>query len=169
MEVDVFTGKFFRVTTERLAPDLLYERVYQRPGVTVWPITDDGCMGLIRLSTTENPMPRITLVRGYVEDGETPLACAQRELAEETGLCAQSWTFYMEAAGTEGSLYKTQHIFIARGLRPVDGVVNQDPHEHTSLVNFTFAEVRRMVLAEELGRREDAFALLKFFVEMATN
>ena len=104
-------------------------------------------------------------MRGYIEDGEAPLACAKRELIEETGLVADHWELFMEAAGDEGSLHKTQYIFIARGLSPFDGEVHKDPHEKTMPINLTFAEVRRMVLAEELGRREDAFALLKFFVE----
>ena len=89
METEVFKGKVFRVTVEIITPGTQYERVYQRNGVTVFPIVD-GKVRLLRKATLDNPTFRIRPVSGYVEDGEDPLDCAKRELAEELGLVAEA-------------------------------------------------------------------------------
>jgi 8-oxo-dGTP pyrophosphatase MutT (NUDIX family) len=53
---------------------------------------------------------------GRVDEGETPLAAARRELAEETGIAAREWAplgaYYLSA----GISPQTSHIFLARGL-----------------------------------------------------
>ena len=53
---------------------------------------------------------------GRVDEGESPLAAAQRELAEETGIAAREWAplgaYYLSA----GISPQTSHIFLARGL-----------------------------------------------------
>jgi 8-oxo-dGDP phosphatase len=57
------------------------------------------------------------LPSGGGEDGESPLAAAQRELAEEVGLVAADW----EPLGqcySSASVDSHWHLFIARDLRP---------------------------------------------------
>jgi ADP-ribose pyrophosphatase len=55
------------------------------------------------------------------EEGETPLECAQRELAEEIGKAADRWehltTYYTSAGFTDEEC----HIFLATGLRDAPG------------------------------------------------
>ena len=55
------------------------------------------------------------------EEGETPLECAQRELAEEIGKAADQWehltTYYTSAGFTDEEC----HIFLATGLRDDPG------------------------------------------------
>jgi ADP-ribose pyrophosphatase len=55
------------------------------------------------------------------EEGETPLECAQRELAEEIGKAADHWehltTYYTSAGFTDEEC----HIFLATGLREDPG------------------------------------------------
>jgi ADP-ribose pyrophosphatase len=55
---------------------------------------------------------------GTMEPGEEPLACAQRELAEEAGFIADEWTALGKTRGT-AVLTGEQHLFLARGLRRV--------------------------------------------------
>ena len=56
------------------------------------------------------------LPTGAVERGEEPLAAAQRELAEETGLRAESWTALGAYPLSPGISSQVSHIFLARGL-----------------------------------------------------
>lgn len=51
--------------------------------------------------------------------GEPPLLTAQRELAEEADLYADSWHHLLDVATTPGSSSETIIIFLARDLRPV--------------------------------------------------
>lgn len=51
--------------------------------------------------------------------GEEPLAAAQRELAEETGLAAKTWSYLLDIHATPGSSGENIRVFLARGLHPV--------------------------------------------------
>jgi len=164
MEIEVFKGKVFRVTVEDITPGLRYERVYQRDGVTIFPIVD-GRIRLIKKITSDNTTPRIRPMSAYVEDGESPLDCARRELAEELGLTAEEWTLFTTTAG-EGGLKKAQYFFVARGLRPLERSAPRDPNEHIfGVADPTYEEVRTRALAGEFGTGSNAFALLKFVSE----
>ncbi len=164
-EVEVFSGRIFRVTTERVSESLRYERVYQRWGVTVFPITDKGKVRLLRKATAENPVPRMRPVSGYIEDGEDALSCARRELAEEAELEAKHWSMFTYTEG-EGGLKKRQCFFVATGLRPCARPIHTDDNETIlSHVDLGTRELKQRTLAGEFGTMTNAFALLKLIEE----
>jgi 8-oxo-dGTP pyrophosphatase MutT (NUDIX family) len=85
---------------------------------------------------------------GGAEAGEAPLASAQRELAEEVGVCATSWeplwTGYSSA-----TVNARWHVFLARGLEPVEaGLYRRDGAEHDMIV-------RRVPLADAIEAAMD--------------
>lgn len=53
-------------------------------------------------------------------EGEDPLQCGQRELAEEADLEADDWSFLMTLNTTPGGSNEFIHIYIARGLRALE-------------------------------------------------
>lgn len=53
-------------------------------------------------------------------DGEDPLAAAQRELAEETGLVASFWTPIGHYNSLNGLADAQEYAFLAQGLSPAD-------------------------------------------------
>jgi ADP-ribose pyrophosphatase len=53
-------------------------------------------------------------------EGEEPLATAQRELAEEIGLAADSWQHATTYFSSAGFTDEEVHVFLATGLRRVD-------------------------------------------------
>jgi len=167
VETEVFKGKIFRVTVENITPTLRYERVYQRNGVTVFPITEYDRIRFIKKTDPESRTTIIVPMSGYVEDGEEPLACAKRELAEELGLSAELWTPFTTAASV-GGVKKIQYFFVARRLRLAEKRGNPDPNENiTGTVDLTYKEVRTKILAGEFdcAGSEIAFALLKFVLD----
>jgi len=53
---------------------------------------------------------------GTLNAGEAPLACAQRELREETGLLADEWVALGSIFTAPGFCDERIHLFLARGL-----------------------------------------------------
>jgi 8-oxo-dGTP pyrophosphatase MutT (NUDIX family) len=61
--------------------------------VIVFPVTPDRRVVLIRQYRYGSDAIHIELPAGGLDAGEDPLACAQRELLEETGYTAPRWEF----------------------------------------------------------------------------
>lgn len=69
-------------------------------------------------------------------DGETPLATAQRELAEEVHLVAGQWDLLVDLHPSPGVSTEIIHVFLARQLAPVaEGVHHQREHEEAELTS----------------------------------
>lgn len=60
---------------------------------------------------------------GLLETGETPLACAKRELLEETGYEADRWEERLAFYTSPGFTDEQITLFVARALRKI-----ADPH-----------------------------------------
>ena len=81
--------------------------------------TEDGDFLVFRQGKYGIDGSSLAPVGGYIDEGEAPLASAQRELLEETGYEAAEWvllgSFRVDANRGAG----TAHLFLARGGRKV--------------------------------------------------
>ncbi|HZS00848.1 MAG TPA: NUDIX hydrolase [Chloroflexota bacterium] len=75
---------------------------------------------------------------GALERGEEPLAAAQRELREETGLQAAHWEPLGSLYTSQGLLTQTSHLFLATGLR--GGVATPESTEALTIAHVPFEE-----------------------------
>jgi ADP-ribose pyrophosphatase len=116
----VYDGDFLKVQrdTVRLPDGRPTAREYIRhPGaVVILPLFDDGRVLLER--QFRYPLDRvfIELPAGKIDPDEDPLACAKRELQEETGYTATDWKFVCTIHNAIA--YSDEHLdlFLARGL-----------------------------------------------------
>jgi ADP-ribose pyrophosphatase len=86
-------------------------------------------------------------------DGETELACAVRELAEEARLAAAEWTELTKIYPSPGYISEVVTIFLATGLSAATG--ERDEDEAIDIVRLPLAE-----LEEALPRIRDASTLI---------
>jgi len=70
---------------------------------------------------------------------ETPLECAQRELAEEAELQAAEWRELQVIYTSPGVLSEQEWIFAATGLSPASG--QRDDDEQIEIVRLAIAEI----------------------------
>jgi len=77
------------------------------------------------------------LPAGKIDEGEEPLAGAQRELAEETGYRAQKWWPLLEYFASPGFLGESMKVFVAEGLRAGDARPEEDEEIELRLVKLT--------------------------------
>jgi 8-oxo-dGTP pyrophosphatase MutT (NUDIX family) len=85
------------------------------PVVGIVPLTDDGCVYLVRQWRYPWRCNSWEIPAGVGERDEDPLAAAQRELAEEIGLQATSWE-PLGSGFSSASVDALFHLFLARGF-----------------------------------------------------
>jgi ADP-ribose pyrophosphatase len=84
------------------------------------------------------------LPAGRIDDGETALTAAKRELFEETGYSARQWKRILHFYVSPGFLDETMTIYLARGLQA--GEAQPEPDERIAIRFFTLSEAKRMAL-----------------------
>lgn len=123
-------------------------------------LTDDRRVVLVRQYRYGSDEIHVELPAGTLAPGEDPLACAQRELAEETGYEAPHWrrigTYYAEPVRATARA----HIFLAEGARKT-GEPHLDPTEVMEVELATLDEFRAMLRD---GRIDAGHALASGYV-----
>jgi ADP-ribose pyrophosphatase len=80
--------------------------------------------------------------------GEDPLATAQRELAEETGLAAAEWSVLVDVTPSPGFTDEAVRVYLARGLTEVGRPEHADDEEADLAARWVSLPVAvRMVLS----------------------
>lgn len=98
------------------------------------------------------------LPAGRIDEGETPLAAARRELLEETGFTARQWKRIMHFYVSPGFLDETMTIYLARGLRAGEAEPEADEKIETHF--FPLSKALKMALG---GRIRDAKTICGIF------
>lgn len=91
------------------------------------------------------------LPAGRIDDGETSLTAAKRELLEETGYTARQWKRILHFYVSPGFLDETMTVYLAQGLQA--GTAQPEADEMIATRFFTLSEAKRMALN---GRIRDA-------------
>jgi ADP-ribose pyrophosphatase len=83
------------------------------------------------------------LPAGKIDEGEEPLAAAQRELIEETGYRAKKWRPLVEYFASPGFLGEAMKVFVAEDLQAGDAQPEEDEEIELRLVKMS--EVLKMI------------------------
>jgi len=159
----IYQGKILNLRRDRVRlPDGREgtREVVEHPGaVTIVALDQEEKVYLVR--QYRYPIKRLTLElpAGKLDGQETPLACAQRELAEEVGLSASSWKLLLEFYSTPGFSDEKMYLFLAEGLEPHQEKADEDE----------FLQPLRLSLEEAVegifqGRIQDAKSIVGLLV-----
>ena len=148
----LLSGGFLEVRRDdvRLSDGSLATREYIQHGgaVAVVPLLDDGRCVLVR--QYRYPLAKVLLEwpAGKRDADEATLACAQRELLEETGYTATEWAWGGEIHNAAAYSSESIWLWFARGL--VAGAKQPDAGEFVETVLMTPAELDALSVADEL-------------------
>ena len=149
-----------QVETAVLSDNTTHQRArIEHPGAVVLVPLQDGPNGseLLMLRQYRHALDETILelpagTRGWDEDW---LLCAQRELREETGCRAETFTFLGEIWPTPGLSNELMRIYLAVGLQP--DPLPQDADEEIEVVAIPFVDL--LAMAGD-GRIRDAKSII---------
>ncbi|GAP12365.1 NTP pyrophosphohydrolase including oxidative damage repair enzymes [Longilinea arvoryzae] len=139
----VYQGRAFgvQVVHLRLPDDRVrdYDLVHHMPSVTIVPLDEKGRLLFVRQFRLGAGEELLELPAGVMEAGEEPLACAEREVREETGYAAGKMEllgdFYLAPGYSDEHMY----VYLATGLQP--DPLKQDDDEFLELEAIPAGEV----------------------------
>jgi ADP-ribose pyrophosphatase len=119
-------------------------QVVKHPGaVVIMPQLADGRLLLIQQYRFAVGETLLECPAGTLEPGEAPLACARRELIEETGCRADHWHPLGTIYSSPGFCDERLHLFLASGLVPEHGAGDED--ELLEVKRLTVPEIERAI------------------------
>jgi ADP-ribose pyrophosphatase len=126
---------------------VVYEIVEHPGAVAIVPVLPDGRVLLVRQFRRAAGAELLEVPAGTLESGETPEACARRELAEEVGRAAARWEPLASFYTAPGVLSEEMHVFLARDLSPVTA---EREEEDLRVEALPLADARRRVERGEI-------------------
>ena len=126
--------------------------------VAVLPVHDDSRITLIRQYRCVFGKNVIELPAGRIDEGETPLQAAKRELREEIVLGARRWERLMRIIPSPGFLDETVTLYRASGL--FNSAATPDEDERIEASTLTLDEALRLVGTRRIEDAKTVIALL---------
>lgn len=149
----VFTGRAFTVTLDEIEePGLKGKRtrevVRHGPSAVILALDDAGRVLMVRQYRHAAGLTMWELPAGGVDEGETPAACAKRELIEETGYRAKRWKKLVRYYPSPGMLDEDMYVFLATVLQA--GETRPEEDESITSKFFTVEEIEQMIRSGRL-------------------
>jgi ADP-ribose pyrophosphatase len=158
----LFEGRLFSVRRERVVEpsglEVTKEIVVHPGSVVVLPVFPNGEILLVRQYRHAAGCYLWELVAGTMERGETPLAGAKRELAEETGYTARRFRKLMDVFPTPGFLNEHMVVFACEGLKP--GPARPEEDEKIQARRFSLRQLEGMMRSGRLRDTKSIAAIL---------
>ena len=127
---ELYKGKIFDVALEEVTlPNGMVKNreVVRHPGAAAMvPILDDGKVALIKQYRHAVGEYLWEIPAGTLEPDEDPMACARRELVEETGYEANRLEELAQILPAPGYTDECIHIYLATGLTPSEQKLEDD-------------------------------------------
>lgn len=136
--------------------------------VNVIAITEDGKYVMERQYRHGLGETCVELCAGVIEDGETPIEAAKRELEEETGYTGGEWTHLMNISGNASTTSNLTHCFIALNVKP-NGHRHLDKTEDLDVELMSEEEVFELMKADKIKQSLMAAPLWRWFATKRFN
>lgn len=139
----LFAGRFVDVARKRYRRadgGEVVREVVEHPGSVGIVAYDERFVHLVRQPREAVEHDRLLEIpAGKIDDGESPLACAKRELAEEVGLAAERWSELHTIYASPG--YVDEVITIYAASRLSEAAADPDEEERIEVVRLPVAEI----------------------------
>ena len=155
--------KIFSVYEEKVAlPDgrsVKQSWIDHKPTVAIVAVNNENNVLMIKQYRTAIKQHLLEIPAGTMDvEGESPLICAQRELAEETGFKAKSLIKLFEGYLVPGYCNEYMYFFLATDLyyEPL----SSDDDEFIEVLPTSFAEAKNLLKNSEITDAKTALGLI---------
>lgn len=161
--ITIHQGKIFKLVTENitLANGISSDMdIIRHPGASaIIPLFNTNTVLLIKQYRYAIEKYIWEIPAGKIDDDESPLECAKRELIEETGYSAKNWQKVGEIIPVPGYSDEQIHLFIANDLMPARQ--NLDKDELLDVHEIKFNDAIKMI---HRGEIQDSKTICGFFM-----
>lgn len=157
---NVFKSRYFKVDKEQIERDgkVFTKDILKRTSsVIVLPINENDEIILVSQYRDSHQKFLLETVAGHIEEGETPLESAKKELEEETGFSAKTWK-HICSIHTSANIQDEVHIFYAENL--TEGKQNFDEDENIQIVKVPFSKALEKIDTGEISVSSNIASLL---------
>jgi ADP-ribose pyrophosphatase len=144
----VYDGSQFSVRVERFRHadgEVVERELVRRVDAAAVVAHDEDHVWLVRQPREAILQYTLEIPAGKIDEGESPLQSAKRELAEEIGREAEHWQEVFTYYASSGYTDEAVHVFAATGLRESD--VEPDPGERIEIVHWPLADLDAAIAA----------------------
>jgi len=135
-----------------------------RDWAQVLAVTPEGRALLVRQFRQGSRTLSLELPGGVIEEGQSPLEAARRELMEETGYSAAAWRQLAAFRPNPAIQNNTAYLFLAEGAE-LTGATDFDENEDLELLTVPLPELKDMVLKGSIDHVIMAAGILFYFAE----
>ncbi len=133
--------------------------VRMKPGSTVLAVTDSREALLIREFKYGVERDTLELISGAIEESESPLDAAKRELREEAGFEAAEWVDLGVIDPFTTVIQSPNYLFLARDLTDVGR--SPDDGETVEVIRLPFERLLKLVMANEITHAASCVSVMK--------
>ena len=130
--------------------------------INVIAITDDGFFVMEEQYRHGLGIVEYELCAGMIEDGETPLEAAKRELKEETGYSGGNWELFMKSSPNPSSMNNVNYTFLATGVKKLSDQ-KLDSGEYINIHLITKKELLELLFNDRISEGIMQAPLWKYF------
>lgn len=160
---EVYRGRILRVREDKvLLPNgrTGTREVVEHPGgVGILALEADGTVLLVRQYRYAFGRTLLEIPAGKREPGEEPFVTARRELREETGAIAESWTPLGSLIASPGCYDEVLYLYLAQDLHY--GATDPDEDEFLAVERMPLDQLARLCLEGEVTDAKTVCAVLK--------
>ena len=160
---NIATTRFFNIQSMDVEFSNGERRQYERlkpssnGAVLVIPMLDDETVLMIYEYSGGTDRYELALTKGKIDDGETPLEAANRELIEEVGYGAKRLTYMKAMSIAPGYQSSVTHIILAQDLYAASA--QGDEPEPLEVVEHKLADLESLVYDDNLTEARSIAAL----------